>query len=416
MTRTGTVWLCACAAVAAMATVHGADLVLRGAKIYTSPSAPPIGDGIVVVRGSKISAVGRAGSVTVPPRARILDCTGMVIAAGFQNSHDHFTESRWDHAAAQPAARLTEQFTSMFAMYGFTTVVDAAAIFENSSRLRARVESGEVLGPRMILPVATLFPPHGLPVYADDFQKTHDWVPDEPANAAAAVQAVRRNRGEPEDIVKLFTGSLVTYQDIRPMPLEVARAAVAEAHRQGRLVWAHPSNLEGVKIALEAGADVLAHTTSVPGAWTPDLIHDLVSHKMSLIPTLKLWKYVMENAPDPRVGDQMIGNAVVQLRDFARAGGQVLFGTDVGFMHDYDPTDEYVYMARALSPMQILASLTTAPAERFHESGRRGRVAAGMDADLVVLGSDPAQNPRAFADVRYTIRAGNIVYPIKPVD
>jgi imidazolonepropionase-like amidohydrolase len=58
----------------------------------------------------------------------------------------------------------------------------------------------------------------------------------------------------------------------------------------------------------------------------------------------------------------------------------------------------------------ILASLTTAPAARFGESGRRGRVAAGQDADLVVLGTDPAADVSAFADVRYTIRGGRVVY------
>jgi imidazolonepropionase-like amidohydrolase len=33
-----------------------------------------------------------------------------------------------------------------------------------------------------------------------------------------------------------------------------------------------------------------------------------------------------------------------------------------------------------------------------------------MDGDLVVLGADPSSDPRAFADVRYTIRAGRVIY------
>ena len=49
----------------------------------------------------------------------------------------------------------------------------------------------------------------------------------------------------------------------------------------------------------------------------------------------------------------------------------MLFGTDVGYMHDYDPTDEYVLMAKAgMSPAQILESLTTAPAARWKEEKR----------------------------------------------
>ena len=64
-------------------------------------------------------------------------------------------------------------------------------------------------------------------------------------------------------------------------------------------------------------------------------------------------------------------------------------------------------MARAgLTPMQILASLTTAPAERFGESSKRGRIAVGMDADLVVLDRDPAEDAANFSKVVETYRSG----------
>jgi imidazolonepropionase-like amidohydrolase len=68
-------------------------------------------------------------------------------------------------------------------------------------------------------------------------------------------------------------------------------------------------------------------------------------------------------------------------------------------------------MSRAgLTPMQILASLTTAPAERFGVSDKRGRLTAGMQADLVVFSADPATDATNFAKVRYTVRGGRIVY------
>src|SRR5688572_33100720 len=54
---------------------------------------------------------------------------------------------------------------------------------------------------------------------------------------------------------------------------------------------------------------------------------------------------------------------VAQLRAWHGAGGRVLFGTDVGYMDDYDPTGEYVLKRIAgMSFSQILASLTTTPA------------------------------------------------------
>jgi imidazolonepropionase-like amidohydrolase len=89
----------------------------------------------------------------------------------------------------------------------------------------------------------------------------------------------------------------------------------------------------------------------------------------------------------------------------------VLFGTDVDYMTDTDPSQEYELMALAgMSPMQILASLTTTPAERWNEAHRRGRLAPGMDADIVVLNDDPARSVRHFANVKCTLRGGKVIF------
>ena len=97
--------------------------------------------------------------------------------------------------------------------------------------------------------------------------------------------------------------------------------------------------------------------------------------------------------------------------NYGRLGGRILFGTDVGYIEDYDPTDELDAMSAAgLTWQVILASLTTNPATRFREAARRGKIAVGMDGDLAVLARDPTADVRAFADVRYTIRAGRIIF------
>jgi len=57
----------------------------------------------------------------------------------------------------------------------------------------------------------------------------------------------------------------------------------------------------------------------------------------------------------------------------------------------------------------ILAALTTAPADRFGQSAELGRVAPGLQADLVALNQDPAKHIRAFQDVAMTVRAGRII-------
>jgi imidazolonepropionase-like amidohydrolase len=106
-----------------------------------------------------------------------------------------------------------------------------------------------------------------------------------------------------------------------------------------------------------------------------------------------------------------VGATLEQLRAFNGIHGQVLFGTDVGYMHDHDPTDEYVLMAKAgMSPAQILESLTTAPAARWKEEKLHGQVAKGFAADLVVLAADPFEDVRNFANVKCVLRAGTTIY------
>jgi imidazolonepropionase-like amidohydrolase len=74
-------------------------------------------------------------------------------------------------------------------------------------------------------------------------------------------------------------------------------------------------------------------------------------------------------------------------------------------------------MAQAgMSFRQVLASLTTAPAEKFGDARHAGRVAPGYDADLTVVKGDPAADIDALAAVEYTLRDGRIIYRRRPAD
>jgi len=118
-----------------------------------------------------------------------------------------------------------------------------------------------------------------------------------------------------------------------------------------------------------------------------------------MIPTLKLF------SQDSSIAG--IRSVVFKFRQF---GGQLMFGTDTGFLTDYSVTEEYRQLALAgLTFRDVLAMLTTAPAERFHVSKEKGRVAIGMAGDLTVLSSDPATDSLAFTQVRYAIRSGKVI-------
>jgi imidazolonepropionase-like amidohydrolase len=391
------------------ASLEAADLVLTGATVYTAPDAPPIARAAVLVHDGKIVAAGPRASVRIPRDAQAIDCSGKFIAAGFWNSHVHIQTPGLLHAREAKADELSGELDAMLNRWGFTTVFDIASLLDNTQALRRRIESGEVRGPHILTvgePILT-----EVPIYARDFlAANHITMPvvKTPEEAAAHVRSLVE-RGA--DGIKLFTGSFQG-ERVANMPLDMVRAAAAEAHKHHLPVFAHPQNTAGLEAAIDGGVDILAHTAPGSPAWTPEFVARLKSAHMALIPTLTLWDVEARKANLKDADREGWMTAMVaQLRAYSQAGGEILFGTDVGYTDHYDTAMEYEQMSRAgMTFSQILASLTTAPAQRFGASAHAGRIAAGMDADLVVLDGDPAQDITGLSKVHLVIRAGTILY------
>lgn len=385
---------------------------LDAVKIYSRPDVPAL-SGQVVIAGAKIQSVAPASDKRATGATRAPQCNGGVIVAGFQNSHVHFTGDEFRDARNQRADELNGALTRMLTRYGYTTVFDIASDRDNTLVLRDRIEKGEIRGPRILTVGWALFPPQGLPIYISHMPKELlDKFP-QPSSVEEALKVVRGNLAAGSNGTKLF---LVTPQGDKPVkriPADIARAAADETHGRAQLVFAHPTDLQGVQEALDADVDILAHPPlGSPVPWPESLIKKVRDAGMSMIPTLKLLEYELakEGVPAPTT-ERLMKENVAEVGKFAAMGGQVLFGTDVGYMTDYDPAREYELMTSAgLTPMQILASLTTTPAARWKEQKRRGAVAAGMDADIVVLDGDPAESARSFAAVRCVIRGGEVIY------
>jgi imidazolonepropionase-like amidohydrolase len=387
------------------------DLAIVGAKVYPSPDAPAILDATIVVRGGVIAAVGPSDQVEPGPSDRAISGDGLVVVAGLWNSHVHLLLPSMALPPSENAEALSDELEGMLTRWGFTTVFDIASLPGAAIDLRRRIESGEVLGPKILTVDAPFFPKDGTPIYLRELLKGLPSM--EIATPDAAVERARRQLEGGADGVKIFAGAIVGGEiGVLPMALEDAKAVVAEAHRQGKPAFAHPSNQEGLDVTIESGVDILAHTTPDDGErWTPELVGRLTARDMALIPTLTLWRVESEanGLPAEKV-EATVALAQQQLGAFAAAGGDVLFGTDIGYIQASDTSEEYRLMQGAgLSFEQILASLTTTPAARFGVE-RKGRIEVGMDADLTVLAADPASDIEAFADVVQTIRGGRVIF------
>jgi imidazolonepropionase-like amidohydrolase len=392
---------------------RASDLALVGAKIYPSPTEQAIENGSILLHDDRIIAVGPSAAAKSPRDATVIDCRGLVVTAGFWNSHVHILTPGLLHADTLPPQQITSQLEEMLVRWGFTTVFDIASVLNNTALIRRRIESGEVKGPRIFTVGEPFWAKGGTPIYIQGFlEANHISIPEVESNAQAAAR-VRQQILDGADGIKIFAGS-VERNSILIMPLDLAKGIVAEAHRAGKPVFAHPANQEGLEVALQSGVDILAHTTPSGGPWSPSLVARLKAAHVALIPTLTLW-HVESKSAQPEEFEKMMNTVVLpQLRAYSVAGGQILFGTDVGYIEQSDTSEEFEWMSRAgMSFRQILASLTTNPAQRFGYSTRRGRIVEGMDGDLVVLGADPAQDATAFSKVRYTIVGGKLIYAKK---
>ena len=252
------------------------------------------------------------------------------------------------------------------------------------------------------------------PIYIRGFLEANHIAMPAIESKTQAEQRVRQQIPDGADVIKIFASS-IERDDIFTMPLAMAQTIVAESHRAGKPVFAHVSNDQGIEVAVQSGVDILAHTTPSGSLWSKSFVKRLNAAHMALTPTLTLYDVeAKKSGTAPDIAEKWMNKAVQQLKAFSQSGGQVLFGTDVGYVDQFDTSEEFALMSRAsMRFQQILASLTTNPARKFGYSGRRGRIAKGMDADLTVLQADPAENSTAFSRVRYTIVGGKVIWSQK---
>src|SRR6266508_153325 len=95
-------------AASASVPANAQTLALVGGNVYASPDAAPLPDAVVVASNGVIAAIGSRSDVQIPSDARVIDCTGKTVVAGFWNSHVHFTQAAWNNAGSAPAAPMAE--------------------------------------------------------------------------------------------------------------------------------------------------------------------------------------------------------------------------------------------------------------------------------------------------------------------
>lgn len=196
------------------------------------------------------------------------------------------------------------------------------------------------------------------------------------------------------------------------MSEELLQTAAMEAAAYGIPVFSHPTDIKGAEAAVENGVSILVHVAPDDRQpWSDEFIQKMVHNGVAITPTLQLYKWDLQRFEIPWENNPLIETALGQLSAFYKAGGRILFGTDVGYMTQYNPAEEYQLMEMAgLCFEDILASLTVHPAAEFGFASTKGKIASDYDADLILLEEDPREDIKHLSQVYLSIHKGRVIF------
>lgn len=189
---------------------------------------------------------------------------------------------------------------------------------------------------------------------------------------------------------------------------------VREAHGLGLPVAAHAHASQAIADAIRAGVDSLEHATFMTpdGPSAPDaLLREIAASRAFVDPTVGT---APNGNPDEIAGFASVFEPlVVPYRRLHELGAHIVSGSDAG-VSDAKPHDVLTYAVEhavrfGLTPAQALASVTGLAATACGIDDRKGFIRPGQDADLLVVGGDPAANLAALRAVRAVFRAGRRV-------
>ncbi len=384
------------------ATTESGRLVLSGGEVFDGVSSSPYRADLAI---EEEQIVGLGLGLDGDRELRVDGCT---IVPGLFDCHVHVCVSSVDvlEMLAQPfslqffnAAQNLRQTLDA----GITTVRDAGGA---DLGVKEAVDRGLVSGPDLQISITALgqtgghtdnWYPCGVSVPAELMQ--HPGRPDGIVDGAEAVRRkVREVIRAGADVIKVCTsGGVLSPRDdprhahFSPAELEVM---VEEAARVGRWVMAHAMGAEGIKSAVRAGIRSVEH-----GVYLDEEAVALMAERDCwLVPTLVAPLHVVElgragaNLPPPSL-EKALEAVESHRRSFRLAlegGVRIAMGTDSGVVAHGLNLRELALMAEyGMEPAAVLRAATSSAAELLGLEGRKGRLAEGALADLVVVDGSP---------------------------
>jgi imidazolonepropionase-like amidohydrolase len=409
------------AAAPAAAPAPAPVTVIRAGKFIDVEAGRVLADQLIVVRGTKIEAVG--AGVAVPADAKVIDLSKMTVLPGLIDCHTHLA----DLADAEPinvlqrsaveTAYLAIPNASVTLLAGFTTVRDVGVYRAlNDVAMRDAIARGIFIGPRMYVAGAYITISEGagaMTGLAPDIQLPLDLRYGEANSPWEVRQKVRELAHRGADHIKvLSTGAVLTHgsnpKSIEFTPEEL-RAAVEEAANFGMRVEAHAHAAEGIKNAIRAGVASIEHATLIDD----EGIALAKQHGTYLDMDIYDEECIQSSPSTPADFLQHDADlAEAQRRNFTkavRAGVKMTFGTDAGVCPHGINARQFAFMVKyGMTPMQAIQSATVNAADLIGHSELFGSIKAGKSADIIAVSGDPLADIHELEHVQFVMKEGKV--------
>ena len=426
-------------AVREFVSVDTAVVALTHVRVIDGTGAAPREDQTLILRDGDIAAAGPSRSIAVPASALVMDLTGKSVIPGLVMMHEHL------YYPTGPGVYGADygSFSRLYLAGGVTTMRTAGNVGGYADlNLAAAIKAGQQAGPWIDATAPYVNGPSPF---------TQMYALKDSADAARFV-AFWADAG---------ATSFKAYMNITRAELA---ATVAEAHRRGLKVTGHLCSVT-YREAAEIGIDDLEHgffvATDFVAAKQPDLcpgqnvgmtalagldsaapafkalVQELIAHHVAITSTLTVFETFTPGQPvppgidvlDPILKDQFLQNYQRAQANtasifgrlfasdramevaFARAGGLLVAGTDPtgggGVIPGYsDQRQVELLVGSGFTPLEAIKICTLNGATYLGRAARVGSIAAGKQADLVVIDGNPAAKIDDISHVTLVFKQG----------